>query len=397
MASIENLLGTCLDESADAFRRLDALKELGAIDSPAAYRALCQAARCPHPHISAAAEEQLIQAVGRILRRALAVSPEAASKYTPLLQGLTAALLDKPAAASPTVARTGKAGDTAAEVTEPAPHASATGIEQIELLPDVEALTGPCMLLLVGGFPAGSEQLVADMANAVQTPVFDLRRDVNAGHGVLVREVDARTARELLRLLEQNGVKAAAVPKSLLWALPPVHRAASCGVDDAGMACSVAAYDMEEPIRVGWDDVLVLSGARLQLETVRIVTIEKPRLLGKPVKLERNVTDFESITLLDVFCRNPWRRIRLGEKPPDLSALGLTGGMSWTQIDVPDVVSQLLALPEPPLFGPGVATLASGNDPADALTFASRPAYEMFTLRVVHLARFGFLPLEPAE
>jgi len=293
-------------------------------------------------------------------------------------------------------------------------------------VPDRDGLSGPCVIVYAGREQMDVRRVGRIVADAVERPLPDVTRQMRTSKGFVATAVDAQVAVPLAERIEKElKEQILVIPEDACVPLPPVMRIRGAGMTAEGVECEAYTWDRTERLHAGWDEIFLVSCARLRVEEV----VEKPeenpgRKSFVAPRVPNLVTQVHHEFLVDVILfdfqvvdpphgighgrvvrtklqadseehgtssQAGWRRLRLDHN---------TAGFSLTQL-AQDPTQALGLLYRSSLslqryargvpMNRGVELLASGaSDTAwESLTFLSKRDFDLYTYWLMQLVRYG--------
>jgi len=261
--------------------------------------------------------------------------------------------------------------------------------------PARESLRGPCALIYAGGKPLEIPRAGRTVAQLLSAPLPDVTRNMKASRGFIASGVPADKAVELAERLEKElDIRVLVLPQSDCLPLPQAMRMREIQIDAAGIRCQAYTWDQTTDLAARWEEVFLVSCARLEVE--RVSEVEEPRRKKSPNPFDRFVPVLETITrhefLIDVILNDPWRRLRLDY---NTNAYALTESepapemlFAALRACAESLVKHAHSVP----MNRGVHLLAVGAGDSDwaQLSFANKSDFDAYTRWLLHLVRYGY-------
>jgi len=261
-------------------------------------------------------------------------------------------------------------------------------------VPPRDAMQGPCAVIYTGGKPLDIRRAGRIVAQVLAAPLPDVTRNIRTSRGFVATRVPGPRAIALAERLEKElGVKVLILPEADCLSLPPAMRMREVHMDTSGVRCQAYTWDETTELSVRWDEMFLVSCARLELE--RVSQVEEPvrQKTGNP--FDRFVPVLETETrhefLIDVVLHKPWRRLRLdfntsayalSESEPNPETL-----LASLQACAESLMNYGRSVP----MNRGVRLLALNAPDSDwaEFTFANKADFEAYTRWLLHLVRYG--------
>lgn len=258
-----------------------------------------------------------------------------------------------------------------------------------ESLPDPARLTRPASVFLSGPLEMASGDAARLVAGLCGVPALEVQRTLVQTRGIVAREVRPEQVPEIIEALRRHGQAAFAVEWSKCWLPPEAVKALSFSVTPEGFEAKVQFPDRQETYRESWGAVFLIAGARVFRETTKVVQVRRRRLI-RSVLVEQTVPTVEDVYIVDLILKHPWRRVRIGEPLPDLSALGLkiVGG---GEVDARKAAAEIVGAARGVLMNEGVRLLAAPDSDLSLVTFSGKHHLEHYEVWLLQLARFGLI------
>lgn len=265
---------------------------------------------------------------------------------------------------------------------------------QTEELPDPDSLEGPCSVLLCGAAPLDIPRAGRVVAQEIKRPLPDVTREMKVSRGIIARALGAGTARSLARRLKELGIETIIVPQRKMDDFPPLLRIKSVAIGPEGMSCEAYKWDSNEEAHPSWTDIMFVSCGKIVISEVQ--EIENPDPEKKKTRVPMLETIIRREYVMDIFCREPWLRLRLDENTSGYALVEIgsfTGGKSGFYRMARRIMRYAPDLP----VNAGMRFLTE-NAPEDAweeLFFDDKREFDVYNNWLLQLARYGFpLPSE---
>lgn len=157
------------------------------------------------------------------------------------------------------------------------------------------------------------------MAKARGVPLAEATGDLRRSRGILVEELEGSRAVGLARELQAVGIPVLVVKRKDLISLPKPQATTSADFDAGGLRFQVG----QQVITRRWEDVFLVSGARVEMERRERIIEQGPRRYGMVGRLPVQYYDgkrvrYKSVkereVVVDFFMLEPWSSYRLRQR-----------------------------------------------------------------------------------
>ena len=268
--------------------------------------------------------------------------------------------------------------------------------EKIIPAPDRALLRGPCAVLFCGDGQLDIRRAGRLVAEMLKRPLGDVTRVMKVSRGIIADGIGAEQARTLAKQLEADGVPVLLVPDEELHRLPRLMRMKSAGFGPEGIQCEAYLWDTTEHMKIAWHTVLLVSCGRLNLSEVVEMEIEgkpKQRRLKLPDRPEAPLLTTETWHeyVMDVFCLEPWLRLRLDENTCAYALVDV-GSLTEGKRAFYKAANQIVKhTPDVPV-NEGIKLLAS-NAPVELwepAIFEDKTDFDRYNMWLLQLVRHGY-------
>lgn len=237
-------------------------------------------------------------------------------------------------------------------------------------------------------------RLVADF---VGKPLPDVTRQMRKSKGFLAQALEPESAVRLAERVEAElGCPCLVIPEKSCVRLPLPMRMRHASFDADGLACEAYTWDRTEHVRVSWDEVLLVSGGRLELQEVveenNDNSERRKRSFLKPPEVPKLITRTYHEFLLDIVVLNPWLLLRLDQNTVAFSLTEMDQDRAMTVGPIYRNSISVMRFGKGVPMNRGVALLCSEADDSEwePLTFFTKRDFESYTHWLAQLARYGY-------
>ncbi len=263
-------------------------------------------------------------------------------------------------------------------------------------IPDPATLEGPCAVFHTGAELLPIQEVGKVVSKLLGRPLPDVTRAIRASGGIVARAVDAEMARGIANELSELGLSVFIISELQLMPLPPLLRMRRFRFTPDGFQCEGYTWDSSLNVDVAWQDVTLVSCARVAIDVVEYEPADEPirTMIGtETVEFPHMTTGVRHELVLDIILKKPWRRLRLDENPAAVS-LAQPVPASDSRVTLHRAATHIERLSRGVPLNKGVRLLAKDASPelwAD-VTFSSKHDLDSYNLWLVQLVRFG-IPL----
>ena len=276
--------------------------------------------------------------------------------------------------------------------------------------PDRASLNRPCTVIHAGGEEMDVRRIGRCVAEAVGEPLPDVTRKLRTSKGILATGLAPDLAIGLAERIERElRTSVLVIPDESCVPLQPAMRMRHVALDSDGLICEAYTWDRTDRVRAGWDQVFLVSCARVELQEV----VEERHESGNARDfVSRRVPDLVTHThhefLLDMILFGPsgessgnpspredpgkeWRRLRLDQ---NTVAFSLTEMRQDPAAQVGPLYRSAVNLERfaqgvPMNRGVPLLSSGAGNSAWESLTFLNKRDFDSYTYWVMQLVRYG--------
>ena len=228
------------------------------------------------------------------------------------------------------------------------------------------------------------------VAEAVQRPLPDVTRELRNSRGFIAKGLAAPVAVALAEKAERElSAPVLVLADADCVALPPALRMRDMAVDAEGLRCDAYTWNQTERIAARWDEVLLISCGRLEIErAVEAAEEWNSEARGRTTPL---VMEKRHEFLLDVVLLEPWRLLRLDQNAAAFSLTEMRRGPEDTLGPLYRCAFNLRRFAQGVPMNRGVELLAAGASEVvwEPLTFLNKRDFETYTSWLVQRLRYG--------
>lgn len=253
--------------------------------------------------------------------------------------------------------------------------------------PDLDSLSGPCVLFRSNAGPYNVGAAGKILAKALGKPLSDVTRQMSGSRGVLADAIDAEVVRRIVPELKALGVECLAVPLAQVIRFPEITQLRDGKFTESGLKCEVVTWDGWQLIERAWSDVMLVSCTQLVSESAKAVDLGGGMLRRR----EKIVTEVMRRTLLDLFLRNPLTHIRMEEGVAG-QEIGPDAPPTHPTAYLQDVAKEVMQIVPAVNTNEGVRLLASGaaSELSSSVAFTTRQDVDRYTLWLLELLEHGY-------
>ena len=263
-------------------------------------------------------------------------------------------------------------------------------------VPDRADLSGPCAVICAGREETDVRRVGRSVAEFVGKPLPDVTRQIKKSKGFLAQGLEPEDAVRLAEQVEAElGCAVLVIPEAACVPLPPAMRMRHVSFDASGLACEAYTWTETDHVRATWDDVFLVSCARLELQEVAEKANDsnkgKRRSFLSPPDVPELVTRTYHEYLLDVVLLEPRRRLRLDQNTVAFSMTEMAQDPALSAGALYHNSTSLMQLGRGVPMNRGVALLASraADSEWEPLTFFNKRDFDSYTYWLAQLVRYG--------